>query len=135
MLDIILVFLFATNYFVFLVYFFYIELMVSSKKKGGRPKLFPFHRRPLLNLSQGQALRLNKALLKRKLKITELVSLSGIKKSTILRILNPQPFQVGAFSTTLFALALALEINPGWLTFGNKYSPMLLKKNENEEIE
>lgn len=94
--------------------------------KPGRPKNLP--KPPSVILAIEQSKRLKIALKLQKIHPPHLATLSGIKKGTILRIKNPTSRQVGALTTTLFELAQALKINPGWLAYGDEYCEMLPAK-------
>lgn len=94
--------------------------------KPGRPKNPP---KPVpIQLAVQQSERLIMALKLRKILPAHLATLSGIKKGTILRIKDPKSRQVGALTNTLFEIAQALKINPGWLAYGDEYCEMLPAK-------
>lgn len=97
--------------------------------KPGRPKK-PARppKPPIVLLASGQGKRLMIAMQLRNIYPSHLATLSGIKKGTILRIRDANNRQVGALTTTLFEISEALEINPGWLAYGDEYCEMLPAK-------
>lgn len=100
--------------------------------KRGRPKK-PEKSPPVL-LAFAQAQRLQIALKLRNIQPPHLATLSGIRKGTILRIKNADERQVGALTTTIFELAVVLQINPGWLAFGDEYCDMLPAKKPSNSL-